>query len=174
MRLTTCPREKEVKALVERGQWPSAEATAPELRTHVGECRSCHEIVDLSLAFMRARAQAVGEARIGSPGVLWWRAQLRRRNEAVERISRPILGAQVFALAMLLVLAAGMAVWQAHAGLAWLTRLEQLPQTAELQFATLLTYTFNGAQWNWFVLLPAISTVALLGGVVVYLVTEKP
>jgi hypothetical protein len=174
MRLTTCPREKEVKDLVERGRWPAAETTAPELRTHVNGCHSCSEWVQVTMAFKQARTQAFGEARIGSPGVLWWRAQLRRRNEAVERISRPILGAQVFALAMLLVLAAGMAVWQARSGVAWLTRLEQLPQKSELNFDTFLMYALTGSQWNWFVILPAIATVALLGGVVVFLATEKP
>jgi hypothetical protein len=37
MMLLTCPREKEVKELVERGQWP--QACAPELREHVDGCR---------------------------------------------------------------------------------------------------------------------------------------
>jgi hypothetical protein len=173
MRLSCCPREKEVKGLVERGQWPVAAETTPELRAHVSGCRSCNELVMLTMAFRQARAEAAGEARIGSPGVLWWRAQLRRRNEAVERISRPILGAQIFALAVFVVLAVGVVVWQARDGVAWLARVQQLPQAAELHLGTLWTYALTGSGWNWIVLLPAIATLAILGGVVVYLAAEK-
>ena len=42
--LRACPREKEVKELVERGRWPVAEATAPELHAHISQCRSCREL----------------------------------------------------------------------------------------------------------------------------------
>src|ERR1035438_4613488 len=87
MMLRRCPREKEVKELVERGHWP--QACAPELRAHVNDCRSCGELVLVTSAFQKARIEAAGAAKLGSPGVLWWRAQLRRRNEAVERIGRP-------------------------------------------------------------------------------------
>jgi hypothetical protein len=171
MRLSACTHEKEVKKLLERGQWPHV--ALPELRAHVGSCRSCNELALVTMAFQQARNQAAGEARIGSPGVLWWRAQLRRRNEAVERIGRSILGAQIFALAMLLLLAVGFMAWQARHGVAWLTGIEQLPQTAELHLGTLWTYALTGSGWNWIVLLPAAATVALLGGVVVYLASEK-
>lgn len=178
MRLSACPREKEVKDLVERGQWPVVAATTPELRAHVAGCRSCRELVLVTTAFQRARAEAAGAAKLGSPGVLWWRAQLRRRNEAVKRISRPILGAQIFALVVNLVLAVGFAVWQARHGVAWLTRMEDLPQTSALHldsgwFDSLWSAATSGPGWNWMVLIPAAATLALLGGVVVYLASEK-
>jgi hypothetical protein len=105
--------------------------------------------------------------------VLWWRAQLRRRNEAVERIGRPILGAQIFALAVNLVLAVTFVVWQARNGLAWLTRLEQLPQTATLHLGSLWSSAMLNFGLDWMVMIPALATLALLGGVVVYLASEK-
>jgi hypothetical protein len=175
MMLRTCPREKEVKELVELGQWP--QACAVELRTHVDSCRSCGELVLVTRAFQKAREEAAGAAKLGSPGVLWWRAQLRRRNAAVERIGRPILGAQVFALAVNLVMAVAFLVWQSRHGLAWLTRLEQLPQTAALHLDSLWPSMVPGSGWSSLltpmVIIPAAATLALLGGVVVYLASEK-
>jgi hypothetical protein len=175
MRLSACPREKEVKELLQRGQWP--QACAAELCAHVEACRSCGELVLVTSAFQQARAQATGAAKLGSPGVLWWRAQLRRRNAAVERIGRPILGAQIFALAVNLILAVVFVVWQARHGLAWLTRLEQLPQAAAIHLDSLWPSMVTGSGWssllNPMVMIPAAATLALLGGVVVYLASEK-
>ena len=176
MMMRSCPREAEVKALVERGQWP--QACASELRTHVDSCRSCGELVLVTAAFQRARNHAVGAARLGSPGLLWWRAQLRRRNAAVERISRPILSAQIFALAVNLVVAAAVAVWQARHGVAWLTWLEQLPHNVSLQWLTSLVpeglfSSGAGLLMSPLVLIFAASTLLLVGGVVAYFASEK-
>jgi hypothetical protein len=175
MILRTCPREKEVKELVERGQWP--QACLPELRAHVAGCRSCSDMVLVTAAFKQARGEAAAAARPGSPGVLWWRAQLRQRNAAVERIGRPILGAQIFALAVNLLLAIGFVVWQARHGFAWLTWLQQLPQAATLHLDSLWPSALSDSGLSSvltpMVLIPAAATLVLLGGVVVYLASEK-
>ncbi len=178
--LKTCSHENEVRELLERGQWP--QACAPELRAHVESCRSCAEQVLITTAFRTARAEAVAAVSLPPPGVLWWRAQLRRRNAAVERIGRPILGAQIFALAINLVLAVAFIVWQARHGLAWLSWFSSPSSPAQgLQTAfhfdalwspQLLSSGLN-SMMNPLVLIPAIATLALLGGVVVYLATEK-
>jgi hypothetical protein len=169
--MTSCPREKEVKELVERGGWPRA--CAPELRAHVGSCRSCSDLVLVAEAFQRARAEAAGAAKVGSADALWWRAQLRRRNAAVERIGRPLVGAQIFALAANLLLAVGLVVSQARHGLNWLSWLEELPQSGSLHLETLLPTALFDSGWSLLVLVPALATLALLGGVVVYLAAEK-
>ena len=178
MTLRTCPREKEVNELVALGQWPVASATAPELRAHVATCRSCRELVLVATAFQHERTQVAGAVRLGPPGVLWWRAQLRQRNAAVERIGRPMLGAHIFALVVNLLLAIGLAVWQARHGVAWLTRLEHLPRTSTIYLSSqwldsLRSSTSFGSDWNWVVLIPAAATLLLLGGAVIYLVSEK-
>src|SRR5580704_9560552 len=98
-----CAYEQEVAALLDRGHWP--EACSEELRAHVSGCRSCRELVFVKQAFRSERIRAAGEARLEAPGVIWWRAQLRRRNSALERIEKPFLGAQIFALAVCLVAA---------------------------------------------------------------------
>ena len=175
MNLRTCPREAEVKAIIERGQWP--QACAPELRTHVSGCKSCSEFVLITTAFQRARTQTVGAARLGSPGLLWWRAQLRRRNAAVERISRPLLSAQIFALAINIVLAIAVAAWQARSGLSWLTWLEQLPHNIGSQWLSNLIpsglFASGTNMPSSLMLIAVASIIALVGCLVVYFASEK-
>jgi hypothetical protein len=48
--------------------------------------------------------------------VLWWRAQLRRRNAALARIGKPIVGAQIFSVAVTVVAAIFYLAWQAKRG----------------------------------------------------------
>ncbi len=178
--LKPCSRENEIKEMLERGQWPQACTT--ELRAHVENCRSCADQVLITTAFRSARAEAVANITLPPPGVLWWRAQLRRRNAAVERIGRPILGAQIFALAVNLVLAIAFIAWQARHGAAWLSWLSSPAGPAQthqplfhfdaLWSPQLLSSGLN-SMMNPLVLVPAIATLALLGGVVVYLATEK-
>jgi hypothetical protein len=37
-------------------------------------------------------------ARIGTGSLLWWKAQARRRNSTLERVGRPLVAAEIFAL----------------------------------------------------------------------------
>ena len=176
MNLRSCPREPEVKTLIERGQWP--QACPPELHTHVSTCKSCREFVLVTAAFQRARNQAVATAKLGSPGLLWWRAQLRRRNAAVERISRPIVSAQIFALAFNIAIAIVVTAWQARHGLAWLTWLEQLPHNFASQWLSALIpsgiFEIGPAAFHGPLMLGAVaSAIALVGGLVVYFASEK-
>lgn len=175
MTLRSCPREKEVSELIERGQWP--QASLPELRDHVRGCRGCSDLALVAAAFQRERKQALAAANTGfanasSAGPLWWRAQLRRRRAAVERIERPLVGAQIFALAVCLAAALGFAGFEARNGIAWLSWLEGLPQTAAVQFADLSSSSLLSSGRTW-LLLAAAATLALLSGVVVYLASEK-
>ena len=175
MRLRSCPREKEVSELMRRGQWPRA--SAAELRDHVNGCRACGDLVLVAGAFQQARATTVafaqdGAMKPGSAGALWWRAQLRRRRAALERMERPLVGAQIFALAVTLLAALGFAGFEARHGIAWLSWLEGLPQAATVQFADISSSGILGSGWTW-LLLAAAAMLALLGGVVVYLALEK-
>jgi hypothetical protein len=171
MTLRPCSREKEVAELLERGGWP--QACAPDLRAHVSGCRSCGDLVLVTETFQRARAGAAGAARLASPEAIWWRAQLRRRNAAVERVGKPILGAQIFALAINLFIVLGLLAWQARQGLGWLTWLEQLPQAGTLHLERMWSSALLNPGWSLTVLIPAAATLALLSGVVVYLASEK-
>lgn len=177
MNLTSCAYEKEVRQLLARGQWP--EACPPELRAHVKGCRSCGDMVLVAEAFREARAESVAAARPVAPAVLLWRAQLRRRNAAMERMARPLLGAQIFACAVAVLAALGFAGFEARSGSDWFTWsfwsgwFAQLPQAAAAQWGSLSAGSPAGSAWSWLVLVPALATVLLLGGVAVYFATDK-
>jgi hypothetical protein len=90
-----CPREDDVLLMVSTGRWP---AGAPaELREHATRCQVCAEL--------GAAAAAIGVEVEGpvpalpSAGTVWWRAQLRARQEAAAKVTRPITAAQMLAFA---------------------------------------------------------------------------
>ena len=136
-------------------------------------CRTCGDLVLVTASFQRARTEAAGEARIGTPSALWWRAQLRRRNTAVERLGKPLLGAHIFALLICLLVGLASLADQARHGVAWLTWLEGLPQDFPIHLNQLWTSVLLNPGWSSMVLIPAIATLAMLGGVVVYLASER-
>ena len=169
MMFGTCAREKEVAELLLRGRWPHA--CSAELRAHVAACRACSALVLVTQNFRSAHADAAALARLEAPGMLWWRAQLRRRNAAIERIGKPILGAQIFALAVTLLAAAGLVISQATQGLCWMSWFDDLPRSLHLAALWPATLTsFDGRFW---LLVPILATLALVSGVVVYLASEK-
>jgi len=169
MILRPCSREKEVTEMLALGHYP--EACTPELRAHLTGCRSCAELVLVARAFQAARAHLAANANLGSPGLLWWRAQLRRRNTAVERVAKPIARAQVFALTVSVLFAVGFLATQATHGLRWLSWLQQL--SPALHLGALLPSDLFSSGSSLLVLLPIFATLVLLSGVAVYLASEK-
>jgi hypothetical protein len=165
-----CAREKEFMALLRSGQWPAA--CEPELREHVEGCSLCAQTVLLKSAFASALVQAKDEARLQAPGVLWWRAQLCRRNEAVQRVNRPIAGAQWFAL-LINVLAAFALLASQWRHLdriaAWFSGIANAPV---FHPATLWAMAAQQPGWNLLLLIPFVIAFVVLGGITVYLATE--
>jgi hypothetical protein len=170
MTLKGCPRENELRDAMARGQWPLAAENDAELRAHISKCRSCSDLVVVSEAFGKARAVSTASARLVPPGILWWRAQLRRRNAAIERVTRPLLGAQIFALAFTLLAGVGFLVFEAMTSDSWRIWLQQLPQNAALDWSNLLASAAAGPVWMWMTIGPALL---LLGGVAVYMATDR-
>lgn len=168
MNLNGCPREKELCALLARGQWPTA--AAPDLRAHVSTCRSCSDLALVSETLQTARAQTLAAARPVPAGVLWWRAQLRRRNAAVEQLARPLLGAQIFAMAVVLLAGLGFLLFEARHNDAWLLWLQHLPQDPALRWDNLRATLEAAPHWSWLLMGPAL---ALLGGIAVYVATDR-
>jgi hypothetical protein len=161
----SCVREHEVTELLRQGYWP--EACPAELRAHVETCRMCGDLVLVSSALGKERKETMPMARLEAPGALWWRAQLRKRNVAIEKMARPIMGAEVFALATALVVAAMVVVWQAGNWSAWIADLPRVLHLNALLPGWLGDLT--GMLW----IVPVLATIAVLSGVVVYLASEK-
>ncbi len=113
-----CARTAEVQALLRLGHWP--QAAGEELASHVRGCRRCGEVVLVTQAMTTAKARAMVEAPLEPPGLVWWRAQLRRRREVVQRVERPLV-AQMVAVAVVMCvglvlafrLSGGVASWRA-------------------------------------------------------------
>jgi hypothetical protein len=166
MSMGICKRQAVVRELLTRGHWPHA--CPAELRAHLDSCRNCAELVAVTEAFQRSRAVAVAHLRLPAAGAIWWRAQLRRRNAAFERVGRPILGAYVFALAVMLLVGAATVIEQARHGVRWLDWLPQL-ELARLHVTSSNASLSLGSGGALLVLLPVFATVALVGAVVLFL-----
>ena len=165
MTLRTCSYETELAQALKAGHWP--DGCTPDLRTHVALCRNCGELVLVTEAFQRARSES-GSVPADLAGVLWWRAQLRRRNAANQRASRPISIAQSFALFINLAVAIVFAIWQYHHGLRWAS------WWSELEVSRVLHLFDIGSGFAGDVLLICgVGMLALLSGLVVYLVSGK-
>jgi len=78
---------------------------------------------------------------------LWWRAQVRRRNSALESVSRPVAVAEGVALLILLVAVIAFAAWQHDQVAAWLgtvfgplSNIAQIPGALMVGLGTLLVF----------------------------------
>jgi hypothetical protein len=171
MTLKSCTHEREVTALLQSGHWPLA--CGPELRSHVDVCSRCSDLVLVTEVFQRGRVASEGRARLNSPGVVWWRAQLRQRNTALEQIARPIQGAQIFALIVSVAVAVGFVVSQARHGLGWLSWWSGLRQTQAFHLETLWSFGSMTSDWSLAVLIAGFGALVLLSGVVLYLAFER-
>jgi hypothetical protein len=131
----------------------------------------------LRTAFRGARTAAVSQARPVAPSAIWWRAQLRRRNAAVDRGARPILGAQVFALAVNLAVLGVLVVSQAAHGVHWLSWFAPSSAQSGAGFwagvQSLSPAALFNPSWTLPILLPFLAIAALLGGALVYLAADR-
>lgn len=115
---TECVREADVLDEIGAGRWPEAAPAA--LREHVAACPVC---ADLALVASGLQAEgAVARADIASiplpsAGQVWWRAELRARQEKAELAQRPIAAVQIVA-AVVVLLALGSGAWAFAPG-AW-------------------------------------------------------
>ena len=171
MTFRTCSYENELTQALKSGHWP--EGCGAELRAHVEACGSCSDLVLVTRTLQGARSESERAAVLGSPSLLWWRAQLRRRNAATERVSRPITIAQIFALFVYGFVAVIFVASQYRHGLHWATWWPELVPART--FHSLLSQPAGSGQvdWNLLLLISGAAVLALLSGLVVYLASEK-
>jgi hypothetical protein len=167
MMFRSCSYEVDVAQVLKNGHWP--EGCPPELRSHVEACARCRDLVLVTETLQGARNESMLAVPEASPSLLWWRAQLRRRNTASARLSRPIGIAQMFALFLNLTVGIVFVAWQYRHGLRWESWWSELASTRVLSFWSLGSQGVSA-------LVPAMSAVgmvAVLSGVVLYLVYKK-
>lgn len=169
MRLRSCYCEKEVVQALKAGHWP--EGCAQELRAHVEGCPACSDFVLVAQSFQQAKSESTQTLPTGSPGLLWWKAQLRRRNTAAERMNRPITVAQAFAWIVTSVVGILLAASQYSHGVHW---SEWFSKPAIAHVSSALLNAPDGSGWNPLLVIFGIGTLAIVSGVVVYLVAERP
>jgi len=160
----SCPQEKELTQALKAGHWP--DGCGRELRAHVEACASCSDLVLVSEAFQRARRESMEQTPPGTPGLLWWRAQLRSRNVAAAKLNRPVTIAQIFAWLVTGLGAVLFVAAQYPHGVPWAAWWSEfMPAHA--------AHAAQGAGLGWNLLLLVPSGLVLLGGIVVYLATES-
>lgn len=168
MTFRTCSFEKELAQALKDGHWP--QGCGPELRAHVHGCGNCNDLVLVTQTFQRARRESERAAPLGSPSLLWWRAQLRRRNAAAERVSRPITIAQTFAWFVILLVGVVFVASQYRHGLQWASWWSEFAPARGLHF---LPASSGQVDWNFLLVISGFAVLALLSGLVVYLASEK-
>lgn len=111
MTLVECSRESDVLDAIASEKWPHR--VAPELAAHVASCAVCSDVVAVATAIQTAQEVSWRDAVIPSSGQVWWRAEMRVRQEAIRKASRPIAIAQAAAVLVALALtgAAGWLAW---------------------------------------------------------------
>lgn len=90
-----CSREREIVEAIASRRWP--DACGDELRSHAAGCRSCSDLVLVASAIRDERALDLAQTRVPPAGLIWWRTQLRARQEAVRRAERPLTIAHALA-----------------------------------------------------------------------------
>ncbi len=151
-----CSQQERVAASVQAGEWP--EACDPELRAHVAICETCRDVVLVAQALRQSLRSALPSPQLPPPGMLWWRAQVRRRNAALQSVTRPVAVAETIAVLVLLLALVVLAAWQHDQVFASLISVWG-PLSSMAQAPGLL--------------MAGLGTLALFGGFAVYLFKAK-
>lgn len=170
MTFRACSFEREVAQALKNGHWP--EGCGAELRAHVDACGNCSDLVLVTQTFQKARSESERTAPSGSPSLLWWRAQLRRRNAATERVVLPITMAQTFAWSVLGLVGVVFVASQYHHGLQWASWWAEFVSQGAIHFAR-IGIGSGALNWNVLLLFSGLGVLALLSGLVVYLASDK-
>lgn len=168
MTVRTCPREKELAEALRAGYWP--EACDSSLRTHVQSCEHCAERLLLTHSFKAARAEAMAAGTLPHPGILWWRAQLRKRNDALEQVSRPTRWVSRVALLAMMVVVAAVLVWRSDFVGEWLGWFGAMPHSSSFRIESLWATVGN---WNSLLLLTCAVSLVVFGAVAVVVVSKE-
>jgi hypothetical protein len=97
VKIVDCIREQDVLEALTDGRWPGR--VDQDLREHAASCPVCADLVAVVCPLMNEPSPEVlaQQAQIPSSAVMWWKAQMRARQEKAREAARPITVAQVVA-----------------------------------------------------------------------------
>lgn len=98
-----CPREADVLDALASARWP--DRADAELTQHVASCGICQDVIAVASAMHEDHDAAWHEwndANVPSSGQMWWRAEMRARQDAIRDASRPVTVAQAVAVGLAL------------------------------------------------------------------------
>jgi hypothetical protein len=90
-----CPFEQDLLDALATNRWP--ERAEAGLREHVAGCGVCSDVAEIAEAFFEDRDCARAEAVVPPASAVWWRAQIRAREESARLAARPIAVVQAVA-----------------------------------------------------------------------------
>ena len=102
MSVSTCRFEDELLDAIGRG-FVNAELTA-----HIDGCESCRELHVVAGAVLDDRREAMVEAAVPNSGTMWWRMQVRLRQEAQAAARRALLIGQAATILIAVALTASL------------------------------------------------------------------
>ena len=88
-----CPREQDLVDVLTTGRWP--ERCEDDLRRHVSACQGCRDVVAILEPMQDTWTATRAGAQLPASGMVWWRAQMRARQEAARAAERPVTVAQL-------------------------------------------------------------------------------
>ena len=112
-----CGREQDVLDALASARWP--DRVPDDLRSHAADCQVCCDLVASVGPLLSDRVDLSHGGHIPSSGVMWWRAQMRARQEAAREAARPITIAQIIGFACVAALAAVAIAWVSPVMRAW-------------------------------------------------------
>lgn len=171
MRLEFCSQEKEIAVALREGRWP--DAADPALRAHVVACPRCSDLVLVAQTLRQARNEMARLAILPAPGVLWWRAQVRRRRGAVERMTKPIAVVEKLAVAVIVLVLLCLAAWQWNPISHWVLQFASVARPNTFLLDALWTPFSDTGGWILALMIAGMGTLALFGGLAVYLLVEN-
>ena len=137
MTLIECPRESEMLDALASARWP--DRVGSELADHVASCGICRDVIAVASAMQQDHDAAWREASVPSSGQMWWRAEMRARQDAIREASRPVTVAQGVAVVLALAVAVGVGwfAWPSVQGFFTTASMADMPGIGSTMFIPL-------------------------------------
>jgi hypothetical protein len=160
----SCPHEADVLDLVWTNQWPARADRS--LVAHVSTCDACRDLVLVASAIGGLHDATAAAVKVPDASVVWYRAEVRARQELARRAARPVAAVQL-AAGVLAVLGL-MTGWRlgGSAFVDWWQTLPTVHPTGTGMWSAVAAFTSRPA-WPW--VLGAVAAWALMVPAALYI-----